>query len=144
MFRATADVGLQSLIRNDVRALHFAAELPLGTRLQPICFGWARNALVRRANSKLLRGLRRGAVSRSLEVEITGSFSIVRACGALSVDEPTSWMDPPRVGSRGSSKFNDTHFIQREGALCEYSVDASVCGACRGNLEELGEERGHT
>jgi hypothetical protein len=77
--RATADVGLPSLIRNDMRALHFATELPLGNRLQPIYFGWARNALVRRANSKLLRGLRRGAASRSLEVEITGSFSIVRA-----------------------------------------------------------------
>ena len=48
------------------------------------CFGWARSALLQRACLELHRGLRRGPASRSLEVGIRGSFSIVRACQCSS------------------------------------------------------------
>ena len=36
-------------------------------------------------------------------------------------------MGPPRVGSRGSSKFSDTHFVQLKGALCEWDNGIDDC-----------------
>ena len=53
--------------------------------------------------------------------------------------EPTSWMDPPRVSSRYCSKFSDTHFVQREGALCKW--DNSIDDCTKGRFREASRLR---
>ena len=127
LLRATADVSLPSHIRDDVRALHSATELPLGNRLQPMLRLGAQCVA-----ATCLPGVAQGTASRTsfpiLGSRNQGLFLDRESLSMLfPASQPTSWMDPARVSSRYCSRFTEAHFAQRGGALCEWDNSVDDC-----------------
>ena len=128
LLRATDDVTLPTHIRDDVRALHGATELPLGNRLQPMlrldaeCIG---------ATCPI--GIAQGIASwESLPIlgDKTSGLYLDRAnlSTLFPAGEAVTWMDPPRISSRYCGAFSEAHYVGRKGApLCELRDGVDDC-----------------
>ena len=130
LVRATDDVSVPTHIRDDVRALHGATQLPLGNRMQPMlrldaeCVG-----------ATCPVGIAQGIASwESLpilghEVDVDSGLYLDRTnlSALFPIGEAVSWMDPSRISSRYCGTFSEAHYVGRGAPLCKLRDGVDDC-----------------